>query len=120
MPGMYAASAGIDHAAPSQSEHETTGRHEISVEALEQRQQSGSKNDVDDPPRTYCLLKSHGRHELLADQRVPWRNEPHCSNNASVEKNANENGHPDGAKETSAAEVGIRFFRRFAHRLKSG
>ena len=68
MPGMNPARAGIDQTAPPQSEHKTAGRDEISVEAFEQLQQSGSKNDVDDPARPYRLLKSHRRHKFFTDQ----------------------------------------------------
>src|SRR5207302_6106872 len=39
---------------------------------------------------------------------------------AGVEKRADDNCHPDGAKESLSTELGACFFRGFAHRLEAG
>ena len=71
MLGMDAAGSRVDEAAASQSKQQAAGGDEISVEALEQRQQRRGEDDVDDPARTHCVLEGYGGHELVAGQFVP-------------------------------------------------
>ena len=117
---MNLASTHIDHAASSHREQQPAGSHEIPVETFEQRQQCSREDDVDDPARTHRLLEGHRRHELFADQRMPRSHKSHRSDDASIEKNADENSHPNRAKETPAAKLRAGFFRGFAHGFESG
>ena len=81
------------HAAAAHCEEEAAGSHKISVEALEQRQQSRGKNNIDDPARTNRLLKSDRRHEPLASKASPGRNKCNGRDNRSVEKQADHYSH---------------------------
>src|SRR6266516_3529151 len=114
-----------DHAPASHREEQPAGGDEVSVEALEEGQQGGGENDVDDPSsgkavRTKRLLEGHGRHELLAGEQAPLRDERNRGDDACVEENADDDGHPDCAKESAAVEVGVGLFSRFADGLESG
>ena len=103
MPCVNLPAMRVDQAAAPQGEQQAAGGHEISVEALEQRQQSCGQNDVDDPARANRLLKGDRRHELLAGQAVPRRDKPYRGHDAGIEENADENSHPDGAEESARA-----------------
>ena len=117
---MNGSDAGVDHTAASQGKEHAAGRNEISVEAFEERQQGGGEDDVDDPSRPDRLLKCHGRHEFLAGQQSPGSDKGDCRNNAGIEKNADENRHPDGAEEASRSEVRAGFFGGFSDRFEAG
>ena len=64
-----------NHPTPSQGEEQATGGNEISIEALEQRQQGCRKNDIYNPPRPERLLECNCGHEPGAGQTTPWSHE---------------------------------------------
>src|SRR5579864_8976711 len=100
------ANAGIHHSAAAERKKQAAGGDEVSVEAFEKRKQGCGEDDIDDPSRTHSLLKRHCGHELRARQQSPRGNECYRRHNARIEKKADKDRHPDGAKEVLGAEFG--------------
>ncbi len=113
------ANAGVDHAPASQGKDQATGGDEVSVEALEQREQSGGEDDLHDPARAHGLLEGDGRHEFFAGEQTPGSYIGDGGNDAGVESNADKYRHPDGAKEALRAEFGAGLFGGLAHRFEA-
>ena len=118
--GMDLAGSRIDEAAASQGKQQAAGSYEISIEALEKREQRRRQDYVDDPARTDGALESYSGHELVVGQFVPWGDERYCGNDDCVEKNADENGHPDGLEKSLPAKFWRGFFGSLAHGFESG
>ena len=116
---MDRSSPGGDHATATECEQQAARSYEVSVEALNEREQSGSEDDVDDPfsgeaGGTDRLLKSDGGHELLAGQSMPGSNKGDSGDAAGIKQDPDDDCHPDRTKETRGAEFGARFFSSFA------
>src|ERR1700678_3546265 len=120
MIGMDAAGARIDQAAASQGKQQPAGGDEISIEALEQRQQRSHENYIDDPARAHGTLESNRRHELLAGQFVPRSDERDRGDDGCVKENADEDGHPSGFEKSLIAKFRSGFLRGFADGFESG
>ncbi len=84
--------------AAAQGEDQAAGRDEVSVETFEQREQCRRENDVDDPARTEGLLECDCGHESFIGQLMPWRDECDCGDDRRVEKRADHDRRPDGAR----------------------
>ena len=65
------------------------------------------------------MLKRNRGHELLARQLPPRRNVTHRRDHDGVEKNADNDSHPDRFEKTSSAEPRTRLFRPLDHRFKT-
>src|ERR1051326_3097491 len=112
--------ARVDHTAASQGKEQAAGGDKISVETFEEREQRGRENDVDDPTGAQRLLKGDGGHKFLAGQLMPGSDESNGHDDAGVEQDADEDRHPDRAKEATGTEVRAGLFGRFADGFEAG
>ena len=117
---MDSARARVNQAAASKSKQQAAGGYEVSVEALEQRQQRRRQDHVDNPARAHRALKCDRRHELLTGQFVPRSHECDCGDDNRVKKNADQDRHPYGfEKSLRSRNSGAGFLRGLAHRFES-
>src|SRR5580700_216062 len=120
MLGMDLSGSGIDEAAASQGKQQAAGGYEISIEAFEKREQCRRQDCVDDPARADGALESYGGHELVVGQFVPGSNKSYGGDDDCIEKNADQNGHPDGLEKSLPAKFGRGLFGGLAYGLESG
>src|SRR5579863_7468135 len=120
MLGMDAADASDDQATTAEGEDHAAGGYEISVEAFDQRQQSGDEDEVDDPARAHGMFEGHCGHEFFIGQFVPGSGECDRRDDNCVEENADENRHPDSFEKCLRAKLGGGFFGGFGDGFESG
>src|SRR5271168_589920 len=118
--GMDLASSRVDQATASQSKEQAAGGYEISIETFEQRQKSRGQDYIHDPARAHRPLESYRSHELVVGQFVPGSNECYGGDDDCVEKNADEDGHPDGFEKSLAAKFRGGFFGGLAYGFEAG
>ncbi len=79
--------------------------YEISIEALEEREQGCRQDAAHDPARLNRALECDRSQEFLSAKLVPGCDEPHRRNHDRIEEDADGDGHPNRSQESFALEI---------------
>src|SRR6266581_3866264 len=116
---MHAAQALGHRTGSAQREQQPAGGNEISVEALEQPEESHRQNQTDGPFGSDGLLEGNCRGETPAEKALPRRDVRNRSNRERVKQRPDEQRQGDRLQEAAAAEAGMRFLGAFRDGLKA-
>jgi len=118
--GVDGGEARSDSAAAGVGEEQPGGGGEVSVETLEETEESHDEDELNGPVLAEGILEGEGGGETSAKEGLPGGDVADGEDAESLEKGADSEGEADGVHVAGLAEIGVGFLGVFGDRFETG